>query len=90
MLEGDMVMDTNYASTPGYDVGCRNGHDVGCRSGRIWSEHQQQHQQQEKELYSGPLPDEAREGYRKLSLENVRPGFWERDKARRTPSEHHL
>ncbi|ONI15609.1 hypothetical protein PRUPE_3G051500 [Prunus persica] len=90
MLEGDMVMDTNYASTPGYDVGCRNGHDVGCRSGRIWSEHQQQHQPQEKERYSGPLLDEPMEGYKKLSLENVRPGFWERDKARRTSSEHHL
>ncbi|XP_004297608.1 PREDICTED: inactive protein kinase SELMODRAFT_444075 [Fragaria vesca subsp. vesca] len=76
ILEGDMVMDSNYMPTPGYDVGCR--------SGRIWSEHQQ------KEQYSGPL-DEALEGYGKLSLENSRLAFWERDKARRTSScEDHL
>ncbi|KAL6137535.1 hypothetical protein ACLB2K_062827 [Fragaria x ananassa] len=76
ILEGDMVMDSNYMPTPGYDVGCR--------SGRIWSEHQQ------KEQYSGPL-DEALEGYGKLSLENSRLAFWERDKARRTSScEGHL
>ncbi|KAL6134604.1 hypothetical protein ACLB2K_066833 [Fragaria x ananassa] len=71
ILEGDMVMDSNYMPTPGYDVGCR--------SGRIWSEHQQ------KEQYSGPQ-DEALEGYGKLSLENSRLAFWERDKARRTSS----
>ncbi|PRQ51293.1 putative protein kinase RLK-Pelle-PERK-2 family [Rosa chinensis] len=76
ILEGDMVMDSNYMPTPGYDVGCR--------SGRIWSEHQQ------KEHYSGPL-DEALDGYGKLSLENSRSSFWERDKARRTSScEDHL
>ncbi|XP_062008610.1 inactive protein kinase SELMODRAFT_444075 isoform X2 [Rosa rugosa] len=76
ILEGDMVMDSNYMPTPGYDVGCR--------SGRIWSEHQQ------KEHYSGPL-DEALDGYGKLSLENSRTAFWERDKARRTSScEDHL
>ncbi|KAM5579346.1 inactive protein kinase [Rosa sericea] len=76
ILEGDMVMDSNYMPTPGYDVGCR--------SGRIWSEHQQ------KEDYSGPL-DEALDGYGKLSLENSRSAFWERDKARRTSScEDHL
>lgn len=76
ILEGDMVMDSNYMPTL---------YDVGCRSGRIWSENQQQ-----KEHYSGPL-DEALEGYGKLSLENSRPAFWERDKARRTSScEDHL
>ncbi|XP_068302518.1 inactive protein kinase SELMODRAFT_444075-like isoform X3 [Pyrus communis] len=62
ILEGDMMMDTNYMSTPGYDVGCLNGQDVGCRSGRLWSE-----QQQQKEHYSGSLLDEAMEGYEKLS-----------------------
>ncbi|KAB2611213.1 inactive protein kinase [Pyrus ussuriensis x Pyrus communis] len=63
ILEGDMMMDTNYMSTPGYDVGCLNGQDVGCRSGRLWSEQQQQ----QKEHYSGPLLDEPMEGYEKLS-----------------------
>lgn len=85
ILEGDMMMDTSYMSTPGYDVGCLNSHDVGCRSGRLWSE-----QQQQKEHYSGPLLDEAMEGYEKLSLENLRPGFRERDRARRTSCENHL
>ncbi|KAE7999129.1 hypothetical protein FH972_003599 [Carpinus fangiana] len=68
ILEGDMVMDTNYMSTPGYDVGNR--------SGRICTEQQQQ--------YSGPLSNDAIEGFSgKLSLENLRPPYWERDKARR-------
>ncbi|KAM1113689.1 hypothetical protein ACFX2J_046245 [Malus domestica] len=80
ILEGDMVMDTNYMSTAGYDVGCRNGHDVGCRSGRLWSE-----QQDQKEHHSGPILDEAMDGYEKLSRENLRPGFRERDRVRRTP-----
>ncbi|KAM7254459.1 hypothetical protein ACFE04_003839 [Oxalis oulophora] len=35
ILEGDMLMDLNYMSTPGYDVGNR--------SGRIWPGQQQQH-----------------------------------------------
>jgi len=69
ILEGDMVMDTNYMSTPGYDVGSR--------SGRICTEQQQQH-------YSGPLSNDAIEGFSgKLSLETLRPTCWERDKARR-------
>ncbi|XP_068334700.1 inactive protein kinase SELMODRAFT_444075-like isoform X1 [Pyrus communis] len=85
ILEGDMVMDTNYMSTAGYDVGCRNGHDAGCRSGRLWSE-----QQQQKEHHSGPLFDEAMDGYEKLSRESLRPGFRERDRVRRTPCENHL
>lgn len=69
ILEGDMVMDTNFTSTQGYDVG---GH-----SGRLWPE---QHHQQ----YSTPLAAaEALEEFSgKLSLENLRPGFWERAKAR--------
>ncbi len=70
ILEGDMVMDTNYMSTHGYDVGSR--------SGRIWVEQQQQH-------YSGPLLNEAMEGFNgKPPLENLRQPYWERDKARRT------
>ncbi|GMY34552.1 inactive protein kinase SELMODRAFT_444075-like [Fagus crenata] len=71
ILEGDMVMDTNYMSTHGYDVGSR--------SGRIWAEQQQQ------QHYSGPLLNEAMEGFNgKLPLENLRQPYWERDKARRT------
>ena len=70
ILEGDMVMDANYISTPGYDVGSR--------SNRIWVEQQQQQQH-----YSGPLLNEAIEGFSgKLSLENSRQSYWERDKAR--------
>ncbi|KAJ4717917.1 Kinase family protein [Melia azedarach] len=73
ILEGDMVMDNNYMSTPGYDVGSR--------SGRIWAD-QQQHQQLP---YSGPLLNDALEGFGgKLSLDSLKPAFWERDKARRT------
>ncbi|KAK3220176.1 hypothetical protein Dsin_014146 [Dipteronia sinensis] len=76
ILEGDMIMDTNYMSTPGYDVGNR--------SGRIWAEQQHQHQQQQQQCYSGPLINEGLEGFAsKLSLDSIRPAFWERDKARR-------
>ncbi|KAK9282043.1 hypothetical protein L1049_004955 [Liquidambar formosana] len=58
ILEGDMVMDSNYMSTPGYDTGSR--------SGRIWAEQQHQH-------YSGPFLSEALEGLQaKLSLESLR------------------
>ena len=65
-------MDTNYISTPGYDVGNR--------SGRIWAE--QQHRQHH---YSGPLLEDSLEAFSgKLSLDKYRPGYWERDKARRT------
>lgn len=65
ILEGDMIMDSNYMSTPGYDVGNR--------SGRIWAE--QQHQQQQ--CYSGPLVNnEALEGFNsKLSLDSIRQGY---------------
>ncbi|KAG8643321.1 inactive protein kinase SELMODRAFT_444075 [Manihot esculenta] len=40
ILEGDMLMDASYTSTPGYDVGNQ--------SGQIWAEQQQQ------QHYSGP------------------------------------
>lgn len=60
-----MVMDTNYISTPGYDVGNR--------SGRIWSEPlQRQHP------YSGPLLEESFSG--KLSLDKYKPAYWDRDR----------
>lgn len=63
-----MVMDSNFMSTQGYDVGSQ--------SGRTWSD--QQHQQ-----YSGSLAAESLEEFSgKLSLENLRPAFWERVKAR--------
>ncbi|PON96126.1 Tyrosine-protein kinase [Trema orientale] len=68
ILEGDMVMDSNFMSTQGYDVGSQ--------SGRIWPD--QQHQQ-----YSGSLAAETLEEFSgKLSFENLRPAFWERVKAR--------
>lgn len=75
ILEGDMLMDANYTSTPGYDVGNR--------SGRIWVERQQQH-------YSGPMSNEAVEGFSKLSLDTLRPVFWERDKGRKISYEEDL
>ncbi|XP_034695837.1 inactive protein kinase SELMODRAFT_444075 [Vitis riparia] len=72
ILEGDMVMDSNYMATPGYDVGSQ--------SGRIWSD---QHQH-----FSGPILNEAYEEFSgKLSLEALRSAFWEKDKGRRTSSE---
>ncbi|XP_031286126.1 inactive protein kinase SELMODRAFT_444075 [Pistacia vera] len=73
ILEGDMVMDANYMSTPGFDVGSR--------SGRIWTDQQQQQQLP----YSGPLLNEALESFSgKLSLDSLKPSFWEREKTRRT------
>lgn len=67
-----MIMDSTYMSTP--------GSDVGSRSGRIWPGQQQQQQHKQ---YSGPM-NEAFEGFNgKLSLDTVRPAFWERDKGRR-------
>ncbi|OMO66299.1 hypothetical protein COLO4_30643 [Corchorus olitorius] len=58
ILEGDMLMDSNYAS-PGYDVGNR--------SGRIWAEQQQHYSgplvNEALEGFSG-----------KLSLDGLRPG----------------
>ncbi|XP_058074070.1 inactive protein kinase SELMODRAFT_444075-like [Magnolia sinica] len=71
ILEGDMVMDSNYVSTPGYEPGSR--------SGRIWLE--QQHQQ-----YNGLIMNEASEGLAgKLSYEALKAAYWEREreKARR-------
>ncbi|XP_059641206.1 inactive protein kinase SELMODRAFT_444075 [Cornus florida] len=79
ILEGDMIMDSNGMSTHGYDVGNR--------SGRIWTDQQQQRHQH----YSGPILNEAFEGFSgKLSLESPRPPFWEVDKARRTSCEEDL
>ncbi|KAK9101219.1 hypothetical protein Scep_024649 [Stephania cephalantha] len=54
MLEGDMVLDSNYISTLGYDVGNK--------SGRMWSEHQQQYRQ-----FSGPVLNASESVNRKLS-----------------------
>ncbi|PON48122.1 Tyrosine-protein kinase [Parasponia andersonii] len=68
ILEGDMVMDSNFMSTQGYDVRSE--------SGRIWPD--QQHHQ-----YSGSLAAETLEEFSgKLCFENLRPAFWERVKAR--------
>ncbi|CAI8589700.1 unnamed protein product [Vicia faba] len=69
ILEGDMVMDTNYISTPGYDVGNR--------SGRIWSEPlQRQHH------YSGPLLEDSLESSfsGKLSRDKYKPFYWDRSR----------
>ncbi|ERN15269.1 inactive protein kinase SELMODRAFT_444075 [Amborella trichopoda] len=41
ILEGDVIMDSNYASTPSYETA-----SVGSRSGRMWNEQPQ---------YSGPI-----------------------------------
>ncbi|KAE9584676.1 hypothetical protein Lal_00021109 [Lupinus albus] len=75
ILEGDMIMDTSYISTPGYDAGNR--------SGRMWSEPlQRQHWD------SGPLVEESLESFSgKLSLDKYRPTYWDRDKGRRTSCE---
>ncbi|KAB5563884.1 hypothetical protein DKX38_003938 [Salix brachista] len=79
ILEGDMLVDTNYMATPGYDVGNR--------SGRIYIEQQQQQQQQPQptQQCGGLLPtNEALEGFSgKLSFDTPKPIFMERDKARR-------
>lgn len=74
ILEGDMVVDANYASTPGYDIGNR--------SGRMWLD-------QQRQKHSGPISSEATERLSgKLSLEALRAALWERDKAtRRTSNE---
>ncbi|KAL3528637.1 hypothetical protein ACH5RR_007959 [Cinchona calisaya] len=69
MLDGDVVMDSSQMSAPGYDVG-------GWR--RIWAPQQFQHQQ-----CSGTIIKETLEGLSgKLSVEERRPAFWARDKAR--------
>ncbi|KAA8541699.1 hypothetical protein F0562_022851 [Nyssa sinensis] len=81
ILEGDTVMDSNYVSTPGYDVGNR--------SGRIWSDQEQQ--QQQYQHFSGRILNEELEGFSgKLSLETLKPSFRARDKARRTSCEDDL
>lgn len=59
ILEGDMLMDTNYAS-PGYDVGNR--------SGRIWADQQQHYS-------GPMVNEALVEGFSgKLSLDGLRPG----------------
>ncbi|XP_028756264.1 inactive protein kinase SELMODRAFT_444075 [Neltuma alba] len=72
ILDGDMIMETNYISNSGYDVGSR--------SGRIWAG---QHHfsgpllEESLESFSG-----------KLSLEKYRTSsHWTRDKVRRTARE---
>lgn len=49
ILEGDMLVDINYMSTP--------GSDAGSRSGRLWAEQQPQH------YHSGSLLNEATEAF---------------------------
>ncbi|XP_026447496.1 inactive protein kinase SELMODRAFT_444075-like [Papaver somniferum] len=79
ILEGDMLMDSNFCSTPGYDAGNR--------SGRLCPEQQQQ-QQQQQQHYSGPLSNEASsEGLSgKFSYEALKMAYWERENARRRGS----
>ncbi|KAF8400980.1 hypothetical protein HHK36_014283 [Tetracentron sinense] len=80
ILEGDMVMDSNYMSTP--------GHDAGSRSGRMWPEQQQQQQHQH---YSGPIMNESSEGLSgKLSYDALRAAYWERERVRRASCEDDL
>ncbi|PIA43059.1 hypothetical protein AQUCO_02000482v1 [Aquilegia coerulea] len=65
ILEGDMIFDSNYVSTP--------GHDSGSRSGRSWAEQHHQH-------FSGPIMNEASEGLSgKLSHEAIKAAYWERE-----------
>ncbi|KAL6006019.1 hypothetical protein ACLOJK_040064 [Asimina triloba] len=72
ILEGDLVVESNYISTPSYEPGSR--------SGRIWLE--QQH------LQHNVVMKEALEGLvGKLSYEALRAAYWEREKARRTSSD---
>ncbi|WOL14606.1 inactive protein kinase [Canna indica] len=67
ILEGDMVMDSNYASTPGYT----NGN----KSGRMWPEQQQQQQQ-----HNSPILKQASEVLAgKKSYEALRTA-WERER----------
>ncbi|XXG57200.1 hypothetical protein AAC387_Pa03g4419 [Persea americana] len=51
ILEGDMYLDSNYITTPGYDAGSR--------SGRLWPEQQQYQQYDVPEDLSGKLSYEA-------------------------------
>ncbi|XP_038987590.1 inactive protein kinase SELMODRAFT_444075 [Phoenix dactylifera] len=66
ILEGDMVVEPSYISTPGYDIGNK--------SGRMWRD-QQQHP-----LYSGPVRQVDLEGFsRKHSYEAIKAA-WERER----------
>ncbi|CAN1162363.1 Inactive protein kinase SELMODRAFT_444075 [Linum perenne] len=81
ILEGDMLMDMNYMSTP--------GSDIGNRSGRMLL--QEQRLQQQQQHYSGPLGNEGLEGFSpKVSLETPRTTFHEREMARRMACENGL
>lgn len=75
ILEGDMVIDASFTSTQGYDVGSQ--------SGRLWSD--QQHQQYSSSLAGAETLEEFSG---KLSLDNLRSGFWERAKARASCEDH--
>ncbi|KAI8529642.1 hypothetical protein RHMOL_Rhmol12G0240800 [Rhododendron molle] len=72
ILEGDVVMDSNQISTPGYEIGNRSGRT------RL-----EQQQQQSRHC---PMSSEILEGFGgKLSFETQRPVFWGKDsKNRRT------
>lgn len=66
ILEGDMIIDSGYTSTPGYESGSR--------SGRLWMEQQQQQQH-----YSGPISNEGSEVFNgKLSYEALRAAYPDR------------
>ncbi|XP_030457612.1 inactive protein kinase SELMODRAFT_444075 [Syzygium oleosum] len=74
ILEGDMLVDTNYMSTP--------GSDAGSRSGRIWTEQQPQH------YHSGSLLNEAAEAFSgKLCRKTQRLSIKEQEMARRISCE---
>ncbi|KAK1289537.1 hypothetical protein QJS10_CPB18g00927 [Acorus calamus] len=70
ILEGNMVMESNYASTPVYDSGNR--------SRRMWAE-----QQSYSGIYMGDDASEGVAGTKKISYEALRTAYWEREKARR-------
>ena len=76
ILEGDMLVDTNYMATPGYDVGNR--------SGRIYIDRTLQQQQPSKHYGALLSTNEALEGFSgKFSFDTLKPTFRERDTARR-------
>lgn len=77
ILEGDMFLDSNFISTPGYDTGSR--------SGRLWPDQQHHHQHLQQHQYSGSIMSEVSEGYSgKLSYEALKAAYWDREKAKQT------
>ncbi|KAK1312926.1 hypothetical protein QJS10_CPA07g00947 [Acorus calamus] len=70
ILEGNMTMDSNYATTP----------DSRNRSRRMWAEQQQPY----INLYMGDASEGM--GNAKISYEALRKAYWEREKARRASS----